>query len=162
VTIEGSGFVAGLKVKFGDVELSEAKRESNSKIVINAPPHAKDEKVNVVVVNPDGKASAPVVYSYESGGSPPAGAAGLTVTALTPTLGSTAGGDPVAIVGTGFDPKAMVKFGENEATTVTVNSPTSITATTPERAPGEVEVKVTNPDNKTATAKFTYTQPEEG
>ncbi|HLG16420.1 MAG TPA: IPT/TIG domain-containing protein [Blastocatellia bacterium] len=167
VAIEGTGFAAGLKVRFGDIEVPDAKRESNTRIVVNAPAHAKDEKVNVVVVSPDGKASAPFVYTYETagtppvGGQPPAGSAELTIKAITPASGKTTGGEPVTIEGTGFDSKATVKFGESEAV-VGVTSSASINATTPKHDPGDVVVTVTNPDKKQATQKFTYTQPEGG
>jgi hypothetical protein len=81
-----------------------------------------------------------------------------TVTSITPTTGSQAGGTAVTITGTGFLAGATVKFGGTLATNVSVVSATSITATTPAHAPGAVDVVVTNSDNKSATLAqaFTY------
>ncbi len=54
-----------------------------------------------------------------------------TVTAVSPNTGPTAGGTGVTITGTGFTGATAVDFGANAATGVTVNSDTSITATSP-------------------------------
>ena len=58
-------------------------------------------------------------------------AAAPTVTGLSPTSGSTAGGTLVTITGTGFTGATAVDFGTTAATNVTVVSDTSITADSP-------------------------------
>src|SRR6185369_5436 len=80
-----------------------------------------------------------------------------------PTSGSTAGGDTVTLAGTGFVAGASgstVSFG-GAAATVTVNSATSISATTPLHVAGPVDVTVTNPDGQVATLAggFTFNAP---
>jgi hypothetical protein len=81
-----------------------------------------------------------------------------TVTSITPTTGSQAGGTSVTITGTGFLAGATVKFGGTSATNVSVVNATSITATTPANAAGKVDVVVTNTDSQSATLaqSFTY------
>ena len=81
-----------------------------------------------------------------------------TVTAISPTSGSTSGGTSVTITGTNFVSGATVSLGGSAATGVSVVSSTSITATTPAHAAGAVNVVVTNPDTQSGTLNsgFTY------
>jgi hypothetical protein len=92
---------------------------------------------------------------------PPAQPVAPTVTAVSPTSGSTAGGTIVSLRGTGFASGATVTFGTSAASNVSVASATSITATTPARAAGAVNVVVTNPDGLSGglTAGFTFVTP---
>ena len=82
-----------------------------------------------------------------------------TVTAITPNSGTTNGGTPVTITGTGFLAGATVSVGGTAATGVTVVNSTSITATTAAHAAGAVSVVVTNSDAQsgTLTNGYTYT-----
>lgn len=80
-----------------------------------------------------------------------------TLSSVTPNTGTTAGGTSVALAGTGFVTGATVTFGGVAATSVAVASPTSITATTPARAAGSVNVVVTNPDGQSSTLAGGYT-----
>lgn len=80
-----------------------------------------------------------------------------TVTAISPTSGSTSGGTSVTITGTGFSSGATVSLGGTAATNVTVVSSTSITATTPAHAAGTVNVVVTNTDSQNGTLSSGYT-----
>ena len=61
-----------------------------------------------------------------TGGSSPAGP---SVTSLAPSSGPSTGGTSVTVTGTGFTGASAVKFGTTAATSFTVNSATSITAT---------------------------------
>ena len=79
------------------------------------------------------------------------------MTSISPTSGTTAGGTPVTITGTGFLTGATVSLGGTAATGVTVVSSTSITATTAAHAAGAVNVVVTNTDAKTGTLTNGYT-----
>src|ERR1043165_3810344 len=81
-----------------------------------------------------------------------------TVTAISPTSGSTSGGTSVTITGTNFVSGATVSLGGSAATGVSVVSSTSITATIPAHAAGAVNVVVTNPDTQSGTLNsgFTY------
>ncbi len=80
-----------------------------------------------------------------------------TVSSIAPTSGSTAGGTSITITGTGFLAGATVKFGGVAATNVTLNSSTSLSATTPAHAAGTVDVLVTNSDGKAATLSQAFT-----
>jgi hypothetical protein len=66
-------------------------------------------------------------------------------------VGPTAGGTGITIYGTNFTTVAVVKIGTAYATGVTVQSSTTITATTPSQAAGAVNVVVTNLDTQTGT-----------
>jgi hypothetical protein len=74
---------------------------------------------------------------------PPPAAQAPTVTAISPSTGSTLGGTNVTITGTNFAAGATVTIGGVAATNVAVQSATSLTATTPQRPSGSSEVAVT-------------------
>jgi acid phosphatase len=79
------------------------------------------------------------------------------ISTVSPSSGPTAGGTTVTISGTGFAVGATVKFGNTSATNVNVLGSTTITATTPARASGSVNVVVTNPGGQSATKTNGYT-----
>lgn len=84
----------------------------------------------------------------------------VTVTAVSPSSGSTAGGTAVTITGTDFLSGASVDFGGSAATSVVVVSPTSITCVTPAHAAGAVTVSVTDSDGTGSLANgFTFVAP---
>jgi len=87
---------------------------------------------------------------------------GLTNGDVAPTIGSVTppsgpGGMPVTIDGSGFVKVLAVKFGDEDATAVTTESPTRIKATPPPppTGGGTVSVSVTTKAG-TATGDFTY------
>ena len=85
---------------------------------------------------------------------------GPAVHSVVPDTGPDSGGTTVTISGAGFTSGAIVQFGSNPASSVTVNSYTSITATSPEGSTGTVDVTVTNPVGTSLTSpadQFTYT-----
>jgi hypothetical protein len=86
-------------------------------------------------------------------------AAAPAISGLSTTSGTTAGGIPVTITGTGFTGASAVSFG-SVAATFTVNSDTSISTTVPPRsATGTVHVRVTTPSGLSALVsadQFTY------
>ena len=65
------------------------------------------------------------------------------VTSVSPTSGTTHGGTVVTITGTDFTGATAVDFGSDAASAYTVNSSTSITATTPAESAGTVDTTVT-------------------
>jgi len=67
-----------------------------------------------------------------------------SVTSVEPKTGPAAGGTSVTITGNGFSGATAVKFGPANATSFTVNSESSITATSP-AGTGTVDVTVTTP-----------------
>jgi len=81
-----------------------------------------------------------------------------TVTSISPSSGSAAGGTIVTIIGTDFTGIPDVRFGATSASFV-VGSSTNITATAPPGAAGTVDVTVTTADGTSAISaadRFTY------
>jgi hypothetical protein len=92
------------------------------------------------------------------GGSPNAAP---TVTAISPSSGTTSGGTSITITGTGFLSGASVTLGGTAATSVNVGSSTSITATAPAHVLGAVNVVIINTDGQSGTlaSGYTYVSP---
>lgn len=83
------------------------------------------------------------------------------VSGVTPSSGLTNGGTVVTIIGSNFLSGVTVKFGANNATGISLNSSSNITATTPAGMPGAVNVVVQNTNTLSGTNLngFTYVQP---
>jgi hypothetical protein len=83
-----------------------------------------------------------------------------SVTGISPTTGTTAGGTTVTISGTNFTGATAVNFGSLAATSFSVNSNgTSITAVSPAGVAGTVHVTVTTTNGTSTTSsadQFTY------
>jgi hypothetical protein len=94
------------------------------------------------------------VCIFPVGTTPPPAAP--TISTVSPTTGTTAGGTVVTITGTGFQSGATVTFGGTAASSVTFNSSTKLTATAPAHAAGSVSVVVTNPGGLNATKNPAY------
>ena len=77
---------------------------------------------------------------YPDRTSPPA------VASVTPSTGLAAGGTAVTISGTGFTGATAVTFGGTPATAVVVVSANTLTATSPAKAAGTYDVRVTTPN----------------
>ena len=87
-------------------------------------------------------------------------AAAPTVTAVSPSSGSTAGGTSITITGTGFAAGATVTVGGAACTNVNVVSATSITCTTPAGSAGTASVVVTaGGQSNAANTLFTFAAP---
>lgn len=88
------------------------------------------------------------------------------VTGVSPAIGPLTGGTSVTISGSGFTGTTAVDFGSTAAPAFTVNSDTSITATSPAATRvGPVDVTVTTPAGTSTTSsadRFTYTYPFTG
>ena len=110
----------------------------------------------VFIINSSGVPAVAKFVQLTSSGSQPA----PSVSSISPTSGTTAGGTAVTITGTNFRSGATVSLGGTAATGVTVVNSTSITATTgAHAAAGAVNVVVTNTDSQsgTLTNGYTYT-----
>ena len=85
-------------------------------------------------------------------------AAAPTVSSVSGTSGTAAGGTSITITGTNFLSGATVTVGGAACTSVTVVSSTSITCTTPAGTAGAQNIVVTNTDTQSATLSggFTY------
>jgi hypothetical protein len=84
-----------------------------------------------------------------------------TISLVSPASGLTTGGTSVTITGTNFQSGATVTFGGTASPLVSFVSSTQLTATTPARSAGLINVVVTNPDAQgvTATNAFTFLAP---
>ncbi len=86
------------------------------------------------------------------------GAFASNVTSVSPNAGPGAGGISVTISGASLGEATAVHFGATEATSFTINSPTSITAVSPPGT-GTVDVTVTTPEGDTPATeadRFSY------
>jgi hypothetical protein len=80
-----------------------------------------------------------------------------TVTSISPTSGSTAGGDTITITGTDLTGATGITVGGNACTAFNVASATSATCTTPAGTAGTASVVVTTPGgSNAANTLFTY------
>ncbi len=150
VTIKGTGFVAGATVTIGS-EATEVNVVSETEITAKTAAHGAGS-AEVLVKDANGTSTAGPSFTYVAPPPP-------TVTSIEPASGSTAGGTPVTIKGTGFVAGATVTIG-SEATEVHVMSETELTAVTAANAAGTAEVVVTD-TNGTSTGgpSFTYVAP---
>jgi hypothetical protein len=98
---------------------------------------------------------APGPTPTPTGGSPP------TISAISPTTGSTGGGTTVKITGSGFQPGATVTL-DDERRPATVESSTSIQLTTSAHDARTVDVAVTNPGGQVGrlSGAYTYAPPQ--
>ena len=151
ITITGTGFLAGATVTVGGTAATNVNVAGSTSITATTPAHAAGA-ANVIVTNTDAQTGTLANgYTYTASNPAP------TVTSISPTSGTTAGGTSVTITGTGFLTGATVSLGGTAATNVNVVSATSITATTPAHAAGAVSVVVTNTDTQTGSLNNGYT-----
>ena len=80
-----------------------------------------------------------------------------TIDGIAPSSGSTNGGDSVTITGTNLTGTSGVTFGGVSGTSLTVNSASSVTVTTPATTAGAKDVVLTTPNGSiTSVGGFTY------
>lgn len=135
--------------------------------VVNSAPSGKGWVVTIV---PNAPGKVTLVGSTNGSAAAVTGSTTITaaaaptaapvVTGIAPTSGPTTGGTSVTVTGTGFTGATWVDFGTVPATSVTVDSDTSITATAPPSVAGTVDVTVLGTDGTSATSsadQYTYT-----
>ncbi|PYX77052.1 MAG: hypothetical protein DMG72_03250 [Acidobacteria bacterium] len=151
MTVTGTGFAAGATVSLGGTAATNVTVVSSTSLTATTAAHAAGA-VDVVVTNSDGQ-SGTLTGGYTYTNPAP------TVSAISPSSGTSSGGTAVTVTGTGFAAGATVSLGGTAATNVTVVSSTSLTATTAAHAAGAVDVVVTNSDGQsgTLTGGYTYT-----
>ncbi|MFN6050100.1 MAG: beta strand repeat-containing protein, partial [Planctomycetia bacterium] len=98
--------------------------------------------------------TSPSIGAVEFNGTiPPA----PTVTSVSPSTGSGAGGTSITITGTDLAGATSVTIGGTAATNLVVNSPTSIMVTTPAHTAGAVSIEVTTVGGtNTANTLYSY------
>jgi len=152
VTVTGTNFVSGDTVTFGSTAGTGVTVNSSTNLTVTTPAGSAGA-VNVTVTDTYSQSSTLTNgFTYVL---PPA----PVITHLSPTNGYAAGGTVVTITGSNFVSGDTVKFGSNAGTSVTVNSSTNITVTTPAGSVGAVNVTVTDTSSQSSTLTdgFTYT-----
>ena len=139
VVITGSHFVDVQSVKFGAVEATSFTVNSENMITAIAPEH-DEGNVSITVTAPSGVSPSTALDTFTFLGAPP------EIDSLDPQIGPASGGTVVTITGDNFTGATAVTFGGAAATNVTVVSDTVMTARSPARSPGTVNVRVTSPD----------------
>src|SRR5262249_51764718 len=148
-----SAFTGATAVKFGSTTAAFSVTNDNT-ISATAPATITVGTVDITVTTAAGTSptSANDQYAYT--------AVTPTVTGIAPGFGSTVGGTTVVVTGTGFTTGSTVAFGATNGTGVVVNSPTSISVSSPAQSAGTVDVTVTNTAGTSAinqpADQFTY------
>ncbi|WP_378148248.1 IPT/TIG domain-containing protein [Cnuibacter sp. UC19_7] len=84
----------------------------------------------------------------------------LSLSAISPATGSTAGGETVTLTGAGFTTGTTVTFDGVPATIVAIDpTGTSLTVTTPAHVAGDVTVTATSSAAVSASLQYTYVAP---
>jgi hypothetical protein len=140
-------------VSFGSVAASSFTVISDSLIAAAAPPQtAATIDITVTTIAGTSSTGSADHFTYNAASSP-------SVTQITSTEGSTAGGVMVTVLGSNFTGASAVKFGSTAATTYTVVNDGLILATAPAESAGTIDITVTTPSGTSSTGsadQFTY------
>ena len=148
ITITGTNFTGATSVTVGDAAATNVVIVSPTQITAKTPAGIAGAQ-SVAVTTPGGTAIKTSAFTYVTP-SP-------TISAITPTTGSTLGATAISITGTNFLGATSVKIGAVAATNVVVVSATKITAVTPAGSPGLAHVSVTTAGGTvTKENAFTY------
>ncbi|MGW0882305.1 IPT/TIG domain-containing protein [Streptomyces sp. NPDC002671] len=155
VIISGSGFTSDTVVDFGPIPVPVSDFVINSDTQITATAPLGTGIVDVRVTNMFGTSPAVPLGQFAYNGPAP-----VVVSAVSPTSGKAR--TQVMITGSGFGSDATVYFNKTAAASVTVHSPSQITATAPvlvdDSQTVDVTVKVGLATSVTSPAdEFTYT-----
>ncbi len=152
VAVAGTNFTGATAVNFGANAAAAYTINSSTSITATAPAGSAGA-VDVTVTTPGGTSATAAGDRFTYVIPPP------TVSSLSPTSGSSAGGTTVTITGTNLSGATAVKFGANAAT-FSVNSSTQVTVAAPAGAIGTVDVTVTTAGGTSATNagdRYVYT-----
>jgi hypothetical protein len=144
VTISGANFISGATVKIGTLNATGVTFQSSTSLTATTPAQAAGV-YSVTVTNPDQQAGTKTnAYTYVN----PA----PTIGSVSPTSGLVGGGTEIVITGTNFLPGAIVTIGGIQASAVSFQTSTQLSATTPVGTPGPKTVVVTNADGQSTTS----------
>ena len=148
ITFTGTQLSNTTKITFDGIDATSINNVSNTSVTAMTPAHGTGS-VDVILTTNEGNTKLTNGFTYY---------AAPSVTSISPNIGSTSGNDSVTINGSGFTGATEVNFGETEAQ-YTLNSDSSITATSPSHAAGEVNITVTTAggtSSATTENQFTY------
>src|SRR5439155_878407 len=131
VNINGADLSGATSVTFGGAAAAITANTA-TQITVTTPTHAAGA-VDVVVTTPGGNTTSTGGYTFQ---------AGPAITGISPNSGPPAGGHSVNINGSDLNGATAVTFG-GAAATITANTASQITVTTPAHAAGVVDVVVT-------------------
>lgn len=155
IAILGRNFFEPCSVDIGDSPATSVSAVSETGLDLRVPVGTGPGAVDVVVTCRGGSATVEDGYTYTV-------EAEVTLTDFTPKIGRAAGGELVTFFGENFDPDArtLVRFGDDFADGVEVVDENTITALTPESAPGPASVSVeVGPQRVDAEAPFVFVRP---
>ncbi|MBU5670958.1 IPT/TIG domain-containing protein [Paenibacillus brevis] len=147
VVITGEYFLEGAEVTFGN-QAATIISTTSKQIIVNTPPSATVQTVDVSILNPDGtNATAVQAYSYV-----PA----PVVSSVFPDQGLTLGNENITIQGRHFINGAKVYFNNTLLSTEFI-SDTELSVVTPSWGKAEaVNVRVVNPDGQESSLDSGY------
>jgi Tfp pilus assembly major pilin PilA len=150
IHLSGSGFTPGTSVEVGGVSATNVQVISSSQLTAITAAHAVG-MVDVAVDNGVGTAHLTNAYEYLSGAP--------TLTSISPSSGSVAGGITVTLSGTNLQGITAVTIGGVAATGVSVVNNTSVTAVVPAYVGGPLNADVLVSDgssNASLAGGFSY------
>lgn len=146
VTVTGTGFAPGTWAAIGGAAATACVVNSSTSLTCVTGPNSVGVK-NVVVGLDQSSVTLSNAFTYQA----------LSLTAVSPNQGGTAGGMAVTLTGTGFAPGASVTLGGAAATGCAVASSTAMTCTTPASTAGVKDVVVSLAgSNGALSGGFTY------
>ena len=151
ITITGTKFTSAMSVRVGEVLATGVAVLSATKITA-VTPAGPSGSAGVTVNTPGGTTTLAGGFTYAS--LPP------TISTVTPSAGSTLGGTPITITGTGLTGTTSVKVGGVAATNIVVVNSSTVTAVSPAGNAGSQSVSVTTAGGTaTLPGGFTFVTP---
>ncbi len=151
VMIGGANFTGATAVRFGGGDVASFTVNSATSITTTAPA-GEPGNVGITVTTPGGT-STPATFTYD---------ALPMINVIDPASGPVSGGTVVSIGGTAFTGATAVSFGGVSASSFTLHSDSTITATSPAGNPGRVDVTVTCAGTTSNGVGFIYDVPVTG
>jgi hypothetical protein len=151
VVITGTNYTGASAVSFGGTAATSYTVNSATQITATSPARSAGT-INITVTTSGGISATGAGNQFTYIAAP-------TVTSISPISGPTSGGTSVVITGTNYTGATAVSFGGTAATGYTVNSATQITATSPAKSEGTIDITVTTTGGTSATVagdQFTY------
>lgn len=144
VTVEGSNFVSGAKVKLKDKDVTTTYLAS-TQLRFTTPVWPIAETVDITVTNPDEQSTVlQQAFTFETPPPPP----GPVIDSVSPNEGLQAGGPVITIKGSNFSAGSKVYFDDTLLQSTTYGTTEIKAITPPWSSAGAVTVKVVNPDSQ--------------
>ncbi|MDR3426029.1 IPT/TIG domain-containing protein, partial [Silvimonas sp.] len=135
VTLTGTDFTPTTTLTIGGIAATSVTVVNATTLTAVTPAYVSGSLVSNVVVN-NGVGSATLTGGYTYVAVMP------SISGVTPNTGPVAGGTSITISGTGFTPTTSVTVDGIPATSITINSATSLTAITPAYVSGPLAANV--------------------